>query len=161
MLDVEQYRRNVVRPTLEYLAPEIPYSLAAEALIVATAACESELVFLRQRGSGPALGLLQMEPATERDNWENFLAYNTVLRKKLISMCGVRHLDLVGNLPYQVAMARIKYYRDPRRLPSAFDKRGQAETWKRVYNTPQGAGTVERFLDHYPEMRLIGTNRGQ
>lgn len=149
MLNIEQLRQYVVRPTLQHLEPEIPYSEAAENLLLATAMHESRLTYLHQIG-GPAKGLWQIEPATEKDNWDNFLRYKADLRDKVIALSGVRSLDLIGNLPYQVAMARIKYYRSPNPLPAADDIEGQAKEWKMTYNTIHGAGTVKQFIDHYP-----------
>jgi len=152
MLSERHFRLYVVRPTLEYLAPEIPYSEAAENLLVATATHESRLKYLVQNGGGPARGLFQIEPATDQDNWNNYLRYKPELKQKVERLCGVRSLDLTGNLPYQVAMARIKYYRSSSPLPAADDIKGQAREWKLVYNTIHGKGTEEEFIKHYPEI---------
>jgi hypothetical protein len=150
MLNIKHFRRDVVRPVLMYLEPEIPYSLAAENLLVATAMHESQLTHLKQLGDGPARGLFQMEPATEHDNWENFLRYNRSLADKVKALSGIRAFDLIANIPYQVAQARIKYWRSPESLPAATDIEGQAELWKLVYNSPLGKGTVAQFIEHYP-----------
>jgi len=150
MLDQKQFREYVVRPTLEYLDSEMPYSLAAENLLMGTACHESRLTYLHQVGGGPARGLFQMEPATESDIWENFLSYRKPLETKIKHLCGLRNLDLLANLPYQVAMARIKYWRSPESLPDPDDVQGMAKLWKQVYNTPLGRGTEQQFIDHYP-----------
>ncbi len=150
MLDVKQFREYVVRPTLKYLDPEIPYSVAAENLLIGTAVHESQLTYLHQLGGGPACGLFQIEPATELDNWDNYLQYRDDLQDKVNDLRGLLDLDLTANLPYQVAMARVKYWRSPVSLPQAGDIVGLANIWKQVYNTPLGAGTVEQFIDHYP-----------
>lgn len=155
MLNVDHFRHYVVRPTLEYLAPDIPYSVAAENLLVATAVHESKLTYLVQHGDGPARGLFQIEPTTERDNWDNFLRYKKSLRDKVESLSAVRFLDLAGNLPYQVAHARIKYLRDKEPLPGANDIIKQAAYWKRVYNTHLGKGSEVQFIKNYPEEILL------
>lgn len=152
MLDQYQFRHHVVRPTLLYLEPEIPYSLAAENLIVGTALHESKLTNIKQLGGGPALGLLQIEPDTAADNWQNYLLFRKTLHNKVKRLEGsseVLHLALTGNLPYQVAMARVKYFRDPEPLPRSSDAEGMSLYWKRVYNTKKGKGTVEQFLESY------------
>lgn len=51
---------------------------------------------------------------------------------------------LTSNLAYACALARIKYYRDPLAIPA--DLYGQAETWKRVYNTAAGKGTIDEYM---------------
>lgn len=150
MLSERHFRLYVVRPTLEYLEPEIPYSKAAENLLMGTATHESRLTSLVQIGGGPAKGLFQIEPNTEQDNWDNYLRYKPDLKEKVEKLCGIRSLDLTGNLPYQVAMARIKYYRSSHPLPAADDIEGQAKIWKIVYNTVHGKGTEEKFIKHYP-----------
>lgn len=70
-MTVSQFYELVLRPTLQHLAPLIPYSVAAEALVLATAVAESRLDALRQMGGGPALGVHQMEPTTHNDIWDN------------------------------------------------------------------------------------------
>lgn len=149
-MDIEQLRLYVVRPTLEYLAPEIPYSLEAENLLLATAMHESKLTHVRQLDGGPARGLWQIEPGTEHDNWENYIRFDSSLNDKMKSLSGHRSLDLTGNLPYQVAHARIKYFRDREPLPTSDDILAQARYWKRVYNTAEGKGSVVKFIRDYP-----------
>jgi len=71
-LDARQLRKLVIRPAL--LEIEL-WSEAAEELVLGTAIVESRLSFIKQLGSGPALGLWQIEPDTHRDVYENFLEY--------------------------------------------------------------------------------------
>jgi len=71
-LDAEQLAKYVIRPTLEYIGW---HSAVAEQLVLGTAITESRLRFLKQLGSGPALGIYQMEPATFRDLYSNYLIY--------------------------------------------------------------------------------------
>lgn len=128
------------------------YSPSAVNLLLGTAAQESHFgTYLRQI-SGPALGVFQMEPATEEDIWRNFLRYNFDLRYKITQSTFISASSpdaLVWNLRYSIAMARIKYYRAPDPLPVADNIEGLAEYWKKIYNTPQGRGTVEEFLRNY------------
>ncbi len=151
MLDVAQFRKYAVRPVLKFLDPDIPYSMAAENLLIGTAVHESRLTYLHQIGGGPARGLFQMEPATEQDIWNNYLQYRNDLSSLIEAMRNFRSLDLTTNLAYQVAMARVHYWRSPCPLPAEDDIQGMASIWKQVYNTPLGAGTVEQFIAHYPD----------
>jgi hypothetical protein len=72
MIDPRQFRALIVRPALESINL---WSQQAEDLVMGTAAQESRLIYLRQLGNGPALGLFQMEPATHNDIWVNFLRW--------------------------------------------------------------------------------------
>ncbi|MBL4692008.1 MAG: hypothetical protein JKY92_01605 [Magnetovibrio sp.] len=149
MIDVEQFRNDVVQPVLKELNL---WSESAEELIMGTAAQESNLVYLKQTGSGPALGICQMEPATHDDIWDNYLRYQTEKSTAMKDMFGVvagdaRHLT--WNLGYAVAMCRICYSRAPSALPDADSVEGMAEYWKDHYNTPMGAGTVDEFINNY------------
>lgn len=156
MLQPDHVRHLVVRPVLEYLAPEIPYSEAAENLLMGTAVHESRLTYLKQL-NGPALGLFQIEPDTHDDIWENFLAYKPDLSSKIRALASQKghedafRRDLTTNLAYQAAMARVLYYRRPEALPKN-EPESLAEFWKQHYNTPLGAGTVEQFIRHYKEV---------
>lgn len=149
MIDVKQFRSEIVKPTLIYLGM---WSPAAENLIVGTAIQESHLTYLRQLGGGPALGIMQMESATHNDIWEHYISFRDALEAKIIGLIAPYSPpvgQLAGNMPYAVAMARVHYWRDPEPLPHADDVMGLAEIWKRVYNTELGAGTVSEFAHNY------------
>ncbi len=56
---------------------------------------------------------------------------------------------MVGNLYFAAAMCRLRYWDVPERLPDADDVRALARYWKRWYNTEQGAGHEDDFVDKY------------
>lgn len=151
MIDPVQLRDCVVRPVLEHLAPEIPYSLAAEQLLLGTAAQESRMTYLKQLGKGPAVGIWQMEPFTHDDLWRTTLlgASNPLAIKvrqlELPNWWAKDAREMVGNLFYACAMARVFYRRIQAPLPAAGDVPAMAAYWKRYYNTAHGKGTVEEF----------------
>jgi hypothetical protein len=151
-LDVKQFREFVIRPALKALEPEIPYSEAAERLILGTAIQESGLRYLDQLapGPGPAHGLFQMERATHDDHVA-WLAMKPALALKvdrLLAPSPSRVEQLATNLLYGAAMARIHYWRrTDGALPS--DLEGAARVWKRCYNTAAGAGKPEQFVNNY------------
>jgi hypothetical protein len=159
-MDAKQLRTYVVEPTLTFLEPEIPLTLAAIQLIMGTGAQESHLQYIDQLtpGPGPAFGFLQMEAATHDDIWANFLHYNKGLRHKvsLTSLDAMFYIDgaaeMAGNLYYAVAMARCHYRRVREALPMANDIAGMARYWKRYYNTVHGKGTEAEFIKNYEEL---------
>ncbi|WP_136487860.1 hypothetical protein [Vibrio sp. H11] len=147
---------NVVRPTLQKLGL---YSRAAEQLVVGTIYQESRAEYLVQLNHGPALGLVQMEPATYHDIWNHFLAYNRPLANKITELAAMESLDddmlphptqLVTNLAFAVAMCRVHYWRVKEPLPAAGDVPGLAAYWKAHYNTELGDGTEAEFIKHFP-----------
>ena len=147
-MDVFQYRHYIVKPTLLDFSL---WSKEAEDLVVGTALHESGgLRYVHQVG-GPAKGFVQMEPATYRDLHTNFIAYRDQLRIKLWdrfdSDMGHSPDRLVTDLALGVIMCRIHYLRSPGNIPT--DLRGQAEYWKKYYNTSLGKGTVQQYIDHY------------
>ena len=142
-LDPEQILKHVIRPALKELGDK--YSTrAAEQLLMGTAIQESGLMYLKQAGGGPALGVYQMEPATHDDIWNNFLRFQIGLPLRVASM-SANATDLVGDTPkadkliwnlwYATAMARVHYYRVKEALPYEGDWAGMASYWKRYYNT--------------------------
>lgn len=151
MIDPQQFRRYVIRPTLQHLKM---WSPAAENLLLGTAAHESRLRYLVQDG-GPALGFYQIEPSTHRDIWQNYLVYKAELASTVRSLAGQRfpderHTELITNLAYATAIARLVYYRQPDPLPAPDDVPALARYWKKIYNTPKGKGHVIDFIRHYP-----------
>ena len=155
MINTEDFKQLVIVPALQFLGDKYA-TPSAVSLLLGTALVESRLHYLYQYPKGPALGLYQMEPDTYYDCWTNYLLNNGNLASKIRSLAAGRFssavippTEMVGNLLYATAMARIKYYRDPKPLPKVSDVRGLAAYWKRVYNTNLGAGVETKFVDIY------------
>ena len=146
MIAPSELRALVIAPVCNYLGLG---GVVVEELLLATAMQESQCgAHLRQVG-GPALGVWQMEPRTHDDIWENFLAFRVPLAAKISTFLftGLPRVEqLVGNLYYSCAMARVQYYRSPRPLPPAGDLEAQAAYYKIIYNTALGAATTAQYL---------------
>ena len=146
--DKGQFRDLIERVLREIKA----HSEAAVNLLMGTAAVESRFgTYLRQI-KGPALGVFQMEPATEEDIWCNFFPNRPRVRLRVINATGkagpnVRALE--SNIAYQIAMARCQYLRFPEPLPFSKNLEALADYWKRYYNTRAGKGSPEEFIENY------------
>jgi hypothetical protein len=158
MINKNQLRDLVIKPTLEYLNPLIPYSDHSVELLMMTAAHESKLGTYIAQVNGPALGVFQMEPPTEVDIWKNFLQYDddlSLLVEDLMTQWQETPApDLISSITYATAMARVHYFRDPEPLPSGnlSDERTiweLAKYAKRVYNTEAGKATAQKYYDDY------------
>lgn len=154
-MDTKQFVHYIVRPTLEYLAPEVTFSFAAAELVAGTAFQESRLEYVRQLGDGPALGLWQCEPATHDDVWDNYLQWQPPLAAKVRGMASQhwwqtdRHRELSRNLAYACAICRVHYRRVKEPLPPQGDVYAQAVYWKRYYNTEKGRGKVSEYVENW------------
>ncbi len=125
------------------------YTPAAVQLLLLTAAVESNLgEYVVQMRGGPARGIFQMEPFTERDIHNNYLNRKPTLMGAVHRVMG-QGLNLMLNLEYQILMARIHYLRKPEPLPAYGDIKGMAAYWKKHYNTDLGKGTVEDAIKKY------------
>lgn len=165
MIDPIHLRNYVIEPVLKDLGL---YSPQAVNLILGTACVESDCGrWLRQRGSGPALGIYQMEPATHDDIWLNYLRLNRwKLHDNIWDMASTQpstHPDdarvidskeLIGNLYYATAMTRIHYLRVPAPIPLTLGE--QAGYWKLYYNTELGAGSVLDYLKKWDQFVPAG-----
>jgi len=127
------------------------YSAGSLALLMGTAKQESNLEYIKQLGNGPALGLFQMEPNTERDIWSNYLIYRGNLQTKINQITNHTFAGpwLEWDIAYQILMCRIHYLRVKEPLPNSNDIQGLAEYWKKYYNTINGKGAVEEFIKNY------------
>ena len=151
-LDAQQLRDQVVRPTLARLG--LPGGLAAEQLVMGTAAQESGFRYLHQVGGGPALGLWQMEPATFADLWDRYLldSRRRDLRDRaetVLALWPLPRLQLATNLNFAAAMCRIHYFARPFTFPAAPTVEQLGEIWKTAYNSMLGRGTVAEFVANY------------
>lgn len=130
------------------------WSENAEELLLGTAAKESHLggLGLVQLGGGPALGIYQIEPKTEYDNWFNYINYRPALSALITAATG-----LTGPDPYRLRydpvygsiMARVWYKRRPGALPSALDVPAMANYWNDQYNINPDAGSPDEFIELY------------
>lgn len=156
-LDPRQFREYVVRPALRHLDPEIPYSVAAENLVVGTAMQESQLRYLDQLapGPGPAYGIFQIEARTYHDHVKWIDAREDLKRKvdalRAPSPSGLEQLRT--NLLYGAALCRVHYRRSRLGIPDADDVVALGRVWKAAYNTVYGKGTVEQFVRSYGAAR--------
>jgi len=151
LIDKGQLRDLITRILKDIQA----HSDAAVELLMMTAAVESNLGSYLKQIKGPALGIFQMEPATERDIWKNYIAYNSGMSGyalKFKSMSASSGVDLEWNLAYQIIMARYHYRRVPKALPDVKDVEGMAKYWKDYYNTHLGKGTVAKAVSAYRKL---------
>ena len=147
---------DVLSPVLQQLGLDQYRVQAATELLLGTALQESALIYRRQLGGGPALGLFQMEPATHDDIWANFLHYHPALAQSVEALTTnpPAAATLETNDKYAAAMCRVHYLRmgqivGQTPLPEAGDIPAIAAYWKRFYNTPLGAGSVAQFITHW------------
>ena len=146
MIDPYHLTRHVICPAIDSVGL---YSAEAAVLLLGTAAVESHCgTYLKQIGGGPALGVFQMEPATHDDIIANFLAYRAGLMRAVgATVLRTSAAEMTGNLTYAAIMARLHYRRVPEPLPNRHLVKAQGEYWKQHYNTPEGAGSVRKYID--------------
>lgn len=149
---------EVVRPTLELLATHDPRinTEPAVTLMMGTAAQESDLGFyLKQHPTGPGKGPWSIEDTTHADVWR-YLSRpsNKVLREAVLSLARDQslnphppHSELIDNLSYSCAIARVKYWMVPETLP--VDLPMLAVYWDRYFNGNPDHGTPEEFIESY------------
>lgn len=158
-------RDYVIIPTLKFIGKQY-FSDSAVNLLLGTCAQETHMGEYLYQINGSAAGIYQIEEATHNDLYENYLQFNNSILEKIIKLLinfiepnfGMApqfcNENLIGNLYYSTAIARLLYYRHSEPLPNANDIEGLAKYWKKYYNTDLGNGTVEQFVDNYH--RFIG-----
>lgn len=136
---------HVIRPTLMYLGN---YSSAAAQLVLATMAQETHVLEgfgVQQEGGGPAMGASQIEPATEADVLNRISTGQRLLLKQLTLQETGELENLHGNLFYQAALTRLKYWLVPKALPDFGDIEGMWLYYKKYWNSMKGAATQNQF----------------
>ena len=108
-------------------------------------------------GDGPARSFWQVEAATAVDNLAHYLKHRPELMQKCAkaSLVDIKHWQdfeektweeiLEKNIAAGIVHARLKYWRVPKKMPNTVE--GQANYWKKYYNTEGGAGNPEHFID--------------
>lgn len=147
-MQAQQLLDCIIKPTLKYMGGNYD-SKNARMLLLATAAIESKCGYYIKQINGPALGIWQMEPETYKDIWAECDALHRTEFYNLICDLGVRatdgHNGLIESPMYACAMARLKYSMDIAPLPDCDNIRAVFDYYKRIYNTPAGASTYEKF----------------
>ena len=121
MINKKQLIDQIIEPTLIKLNM---YSEQAVDLLLWTAAVESRLgYYVVQQAGGPALGIYQMEPNTYYDVWDSVLKYSPIKTSKVQKIIFTENepsaREMIGNINFATAMARIYYSRFPEPLPKA------------------------------------------
>lgn len=146
-MNPQQLHDYIIKPALQYMGGNY-YSKDAAFLLLCTAAIESNCGEYIKQINGPALGIWQMEPTTEADIWVNCDVLFSAFANKIRALATIDKLGLVSLMHsplYACAMARLKYAMDSKKLPSRENLRDVYDYYKRVYNTPLGASTWEKF----------------
>lgn len=134
---------QIIRTCLSSLGMHSP---SAERLLLGTGAVESRYLYLRQWGNAFARSYWQVEPPTALDNIHNYLVFRKKKLNKVAEVCMITPELILGlddnsvgqlleiNLNFAICMARIKYWRVPKRLPKHDDIDGLGEYWLKYYN---------------------------
>lgn len=157
---IPHLKNHVIIPALSYLG------LGGEQavnLVTGTFLAEGYsggCTYLKQLGKGPAVGPAQMEPATYRDIWKNFLSNpkREVIAARLRNMAGTFTADnnsipkpeaMIGDLFFAAAMCRVFYLRVPAPLPAANDAEAMANYHKLYYNTAAGKAVANENISRF------------
>lgn len=167
-MNPQQLHDLIIKPTLEYMGGNY-YSKESAFLLLCTAAIESDCGHYIKQINGPALGVWQMEPATEIDIFHHCDALGD--NSGFNYLIGALELDdnssklnkvsmLAVSPMYACAMARLKYSMDPNPLPKLtgdnnVDSRAFFAYYKRVYNTELGASTFDKWTVALKKHRIF------
>ena len=149
-INANQLRNCIVIPTIKEIGL---WSQVAENLIMGTAAQESGCGQYIKQTKGPALGIYQCEPHTHDLVWVWVQKTKPQLYASLAALLGKAALGsarLVYDLRYATVVCRLHYLAVSKPLPSdANDIPALAAYYKKYYNTPSGAATVQEFIHNY------------
>lgn len=149
----KHYTELILRPCLQAMGW---YDKAAEQLMLGTLISETNFEFLHQV-HGPALGIYEIELATEKDNQRYLNRLDKAsLKEHFLSCCFYVCFPppsaLIHNLTYATLMARLKYVvATTKKLPLEDDLEAQANYYKKYYNSSEGKGDIKRYMELYQQ----------
>ena len=160
-INISQFRDFIIRP---YLKRGGLWSLNAEHLLIGTLLQESNGGEYIHQVGGPALGMFQIEAATYKDVIKNYLSYRPDKTNLFLSILNradwPQPTALIGDLALSTVVARLIYFRVPHKLPLYTNPGEVAKYWKLFYNTPEGKGTEQQFINKYiPYLKEISSGR--
>lgn len=147
MINPHQFISLILEPALKATGM---YSIDAMYLMTCTAFVESKLTHLKQLPEGPALGFMQIEPATYKDIYR-YLALRPQLRSNILNYTERTYLpyepvNLIGDLSLNVLIARVKYWMQPEAIPTYKDPISQANYYERYYNANASNDKSQEFI---------------
>lgn len=119
-------------------------------LLLLTAQVESDMGHLSKQKKGPAKGIFQMEPNTEKCIWENYLKNDKGLATKIENLRtdktpkGISQLE--SSVTYAISMAYVHYKRANVKIKNPADVVELAEIHKKYYNTYKGKTKVSESI---------------
>lgn len=163
-INTKQLVEHIIKPSLKGLGFDAhgDKSRNSLALILYTCSQESNIgEWIKQRGKGPANGIMQVEDDTHNDFFYNWLIYRQDTIDKINNVCGTNitkdkmpeHDLLIFNLRYSVCVARCQYRRAPEAIPAWNDLDAMWDLYKLRYNSFYGAAKKEEFIANC--MRVI------
>lgn len=133
-------RREVIRPTLEYLG--VPLA-GAEELLVALA-----LLAERFDTDGSGLGPFHLTATQHRQVWDDYLAFHPDLASEVRGLASQRCFlqfpdrELTTNLAYATAIAWILISTSGYELPAPGDTEGQVALWQHLFQADRGVAAT-------------------
>jgi hypothetical protein len=151
----DELRHLVIRPTLEYLNQ---YSLAAETLLMGTAAVESAMGYELKQNKGRGLGIYHITPRSHQLLWDQYLAKDPELASKVRGLASQHgflikpHCELTTNLRYATAIAWLLYERKGKSLPDPNDVIAMAKFWRRHFHSRPQNG-IETYIERFKALK--------
>ncbi len=149
----ENLIKEVIRPVLSAIYMDSP---RAREMLLGIAAVESDMGTFLRNYNGSDLGPWQINKQTYEDIVDRYLCRDDKQKlrhdiEKVIcqKLDDVKFEDLETNFKLGCALARIRLWWVPERLPNVDDVQKMAIYWKEHYNTSLGKGKKEHFLEKY------------
>lgn len=151
-----QHLRKVIGETLQFLGVN---SKKWVDLLMITAQIESDLGTLLKQVKGPAVGIFQMEPATEKSVWEHYLKVaNKGLADKIRKLRVEARVGACNEMEYNVAYATSMAYTLYlwRKVdPNSMTVEDMIAAYKKYYNTYAGKSTIEGAMRKLRGSRIL------
>jgi hypothetical protein len=159
-------RELIIRPTLLHLND---WSLAAENLLIGTAAQESLLAFRIRSNDTKKLGLFQISADTHTRIWDEYIVLDPEIASRLRGLASQQqflkspHNELATNLSYATGVAWMIYKQRLQQLPEHNNIKALAQCWADYYCTKdQPESTTNKptekdladFVSHYRKLVL-------
>ena len=141
----QPHLKNMIDATLHHLG--VPNSKEFQRLILLTIVAESNMGCWNRQLKGPAVGIVQIEPETEKTvlNWlrkNKPKVYQKIKELRIPAKLSIHEAEY--NNSYSIALCYAVYLM--RNVKPKGDAKALATLYKKYYNTPKGKATVQGVL---------------